>query len=279
MTERPFITFLTPAYNAADTIAESIASVLKQEGAPFELVVIDDGSTDDTAAVAAAAIGNDPRARIVSRRNGGSGAALNTGAAAASGTWLSMVDADDFLADDALKKRIAFMEAHPGYTLYSFGFVYLDPDGTTDPPLEGRVQCSVTVDDLLSFPLIPGNAMFRAEDLEAIGGFHEQCYNEDYDLWIRLLLNGATHIHQPEPLYFYRRHPGQKTADLITMRVDDIAILSEVIATGLLDEHQLHLARRMIATYRRHTALRRILYKIIGRDRTEALIRKIRDRA
>jgi glycosyltransferase involved in cell wall biosynthesis len=89
------ISVLVPAYNEANGLAASLASIrtamraFEARGWGTELVVCDNNSTDDTAAIAAAA-----GARVVFEPVNQIGRARNTAAAAASGDWLVFVDAD-----------------------------------------------------------------------------------------------------------------------------------------------------------------------------------------
>jgi glycosyltransferase involved in cell wall biosynthesis len=93
------ISVLIAAYNARDTIAETLASVLNQTLLPDEIIVVDDGSTDHTGKVAAAASNV---IRVIRQTNQGPAAALNMGLKLATGDLLSFVDADDLWERDKL---------------------------------------------------------------------------------------------------------------------------------------------------------------------------------
>ena len=93
------ISVLIPAYNAEDTIAETLASVLNQTLLPDEIIVVDDGSTDHTAKVAASASNS---IRVIGQTNRGPAAALNMGVKLATGDLLSFIDADDLWERDKL---------------------------------------------------------------------------------------------------------------------------------------------------------------------------------
>ena len=88
------LSIVMPAYNERRTIARAIAEVMSAElPCPFELIVVNDGSTDGTTEILQAL--DHPRARVVEHpRNLGKGAALQTGAAVATGTHLVPFDAD-----------------------------------------------------------------------------------------------------------------------------------------------------------------------------------------
>jgi glycosyltransferase involved in cell wall biosynthesis len=88
-------------YNRAATLDRSLASVLTQSFADYELILVDDASTDDTPARLRSF--TDPRVRILfHEQNLGTGPARNTGVAAARGDWIVFVDSDDELVPGAL---------------------------------------------------------------------------------------------------------------------------------------------------------------------------------
>jgi hypothetical protein len=96
------ITVLTPTYNRAYTLERLYQSLLLQS-APFEWLIIDDGSTDTTKELIAAFQKDTPfLIRYIYQENSGKHVAINTGAYAAEGDFIFIVDSDDMLTDDAL---------------------------------------------------------------------------------------------------------------------------------------------------------------------------------
>ena len=105
------ITVVTPAFNAAPFIGDSIRSVLAQTHRDLRLVVVDDGSTDATASIVTAL--TDPRLTLVWQVNAGVAAARNRGMAVVEGGALLFLDADDWLAPAALATLSATLDAAP----------------------------------------------------------------------------------------------------------------------------------------------------------------------
>lgn len=103
----PSVSVVLPVYNAAQTVAQTIASVLAQSFTAFELVIIDDGSTDDTLARLMPFAEADARIHLVSRENGGVSSARNLGVELARGGLIAFIDADDLWAADKLAAHVA----------------------------------------------------------------------------------------------------------------------------------------------------------------------------
>lgn len=87
------ITVIVPTFNCGRFIAESIQSILAQTLQPEEIIVVDDGSTDNTEEVVGTF--TDPRIRYIRQNNAGVSVARNTGLAAATGEYITFLDADD----------------------------------------------------------------------------------------------------------------------------------------------------------------------------------------
>ena len=99
---KPFISVIMPAYNAKDQIENAISSIKSQTMEHWELIVVDDSSTDDTPDVVEEWCSKDPRIILIRLdENRGPGYAKNCGLSKAAGTYITFIDADDWLDKDA----------------------------------------------------------------------------------------------------------------------------------------------------------------------------------
>lgn len=95
----PKVTVIIPFYQVELYIGACIESVLGQDYPNLEILLVDDASTDNSRLIANRFAADDPRLRILTHdKNRGPGPARNTGARAATGTWLIYLDSDDLLA-------------------------------------------------------------------------------------------------------------------------------------------------------------------------------------
>jgi glycosyltransferase involved in cell wall biosynthesis len=107
------------AYNADATMARSVASVLAQSYADFELIIVDDGSRDGSAGMARLLAIEDRRIRTLRQAHAGTASARNRGIAAATGEYLAFLGAGDLWSRTRLARHLAVMESAPecGVTL------------------------------------------------------------------------------------------------------------------------------------------------------------------
>ncbi len=123
----PTFSVIIPAFNSSTTLARALDSVLNQEYAALEVIVVDDASTDDTAAVISRY-----GSKVESIRqpvNQGVAAARNRGAAAATGEWLAFLDADDYYFPCRLARHAEWIVSDSELDLLTGDYEYRSPEG------------------------------------------------------------------------------------------------------------------------------------------------------
>lgn len=226
----PEISVVIPAYNAADTLPQTLASLSAQTFADFEAIVIDDGSRDDTAERARAC--GDPRIRVLSIPNGGVAAARNRGIDETRSELVAFLDADDLWLPDKLALQMEALRAHPGAGICVTSATRIDRDSRPIGPTLFRDPVDVT-EALLLDSMIVGcisSGLVRRSLLEQVGGFNpsfSQC--ADWDLWLRLSLVGRF-VALAEPLVQYRSHTGNMSSNLGLLERDTFAVLDGFFA-------------------------------------------------
>lgn len=101
------ISVIIPAYNAQAYLRDCLESVLAQTYTDWEAIIVDDGSTDSTASIALEYAGKDKRFRVVSTPNQGVSSARNLALDMSKGEWITFLDSDDLLPENALERYVA----------------------------------------------------------------------------------------------------------------------------------------------------------------------------
>ena len=202
----PPVTIVVPAYQAAQTVGETLASLSAQTYGNLEIIVVDDGSSDGTAEIVQQAVTrSNGHVCLVRQKNAGQAAALNAGWKQASGAYFGYLAADDVLYPNAITKMVQFLETH-----LEFIGAYPDYDLID---ANSKVIRSVHAPDYDAHDLVelivcqPGpGALFRRLAFEQTGGWDPSLSQmPDFDFWLRLTRFG-TLARVPEPLAGFRVH-------------------------------------------------------------------------
>ena len=227
----PALCVALPVYNARRYLAAALASILGQFFRDFELVAVDDGSTDDSLAILRAFAARDARLRVISRPNTGLAGALNDAWRASTAPFVARMDADDIAFPGRFARQVAHLEAHPEIVALGSAIVFMDAAGrpVKDCPRplgHEEIEAALLRGDGGS--LIHPVVMLRRTALEAIGGYRPEAYFvEDLDLYLRLARVGRL-ANLPEPLLFYRVHPGSMNFVKYTgRRAAELRVLAE----------------------------------------------------
>ncbi|ABQ69725.1 glycosyl transferase, family 2 [Rhizorhabdus wittichii RW1] len=216
----PRVSVLTAVRNGADWLGETIRSVAGQSIA-HEHVVVDDGSTDATPDVAAAHAGT---IRYVRRDPAGAPAALGHALSLATAPYVTILDADDLMADDErLARQAAVLDAHPAIDLALGQYREFASGAALE---QGRWQ--VRTEPQAGF--LTGAVMFR-RDLALRIGFDEKLVLGWFvDFVVRAREAGAREM-VTDDLVFLRRVHGANTTIVESNRQSDyLAVARAAIA-------------------------------------------------
>ncbi|MEP7207734.1 MAG: glycosyltransferase family A protein [Casimicrobiaceae bacterium] len=215
-----------PAFNAAWCVGRAIDSVLAQTYHDYEIIVVDDGSTDETPGVLQ---GYGAQLRVVTKPNGGLSSARNAGIAAARGTYVAFLDADDRWIAQKLERQVALMDADTTLAFCSTAARVETPDGVplvpwrcgacTGSPLEAIFTANGFVAGSGSAVLVRRDALLLA------GPFDEKLRSlEDVDMWMRLAKVGGYACLDKQLAIIFKR-PDSMSRQLDVMRSSAIAVM------------------------------------------------------
>jgi Glycosyl transferase family 2 len=246
---------IVAAYQVADVIGDALASLADQTVRPLEVIVCDDGSTDDLERAL------DPfQSEIVFLRkaHGGEASAKNAAAAAARGEFLLILDADDVYLPRRVEALTDLARFRPDLDIL-----------TTDGYLvvgERRIRRNYNrywefdvVDQrraILQRNFIFGLAAVRRTRFLEHGGFDESIlWTTDWDLWLRLILDGSRAGLVNEPLALYRLRETSLTArrrELVLGKLSTLGKARHSLALKADDETVLD---RAIAAHERELSM------------------------
>jgi glycosyltransferase involved in cell wall biosynthesis len=127
--EDPLVSVITPLYNAAAYISETIKSVQNQTYPHWEHIIVDDASGDDSASIAQGFSTNDPRIRFYPlKQNMGAAYCRNKATKMARGAYIAFLDADDLWHPEKLQLQLGFMAKHQCDVSYT-SYLHIDQSG------------------------------------------------------------------------------------------------------------------------------------------------------
>ncbi|WP_425040311.1 glycosyltransferase family 2 protein [Primorskyibacter sp. S187A] len=198
----PLASLIVPAFNVADTLAETLDALLRQTAQDFEIIIVNDGSTDATLDIAQSYEGRGP-IHILSQANRGLAGARNTGIDAARGAFIGFCDADDVWRPEKLQSHLTHLMANPALGVSYSGSALIADDGTSLGLSQRPKLTGITAQDILKRnPIGNGSAgVFRKAALREIAyrpAFETQRdwvfdetfrQSEDIECWLRLALS------------------------------------------------------------------------------------------
>jgi len=214
----PKVSVLMPCYDAADTLDEALDSLAAQSLQNHELVAVDDGSNDSTLEVLQQRTRSDRRIRLLTQPHAGIVAALNAGLGACQTDLVARMDADDRAHPQRLEMQLAFLEANPEVAVVGCRVAGFPPEQVRQGlQIYLEWQNNLLSDEdirremFVESPLAHPSVMFRRSWVERAGGYQDNGWAEDYDLWMRLYMAGARFAKLPEVLLEWRERPERLT--------------------------------------------------------------------
>lgn len=200
---QPTVSVVTPAYNAARFIEETMDSVRAQTYQDWEMIVVDDQSTDKTVELVKQYEQMDSRIHLVQlEQNSGSAIARNTAMDHAKGKYIAFLDSDDRWLPEKLTKQLHFMQENDlAFTFTKYIRMHESGELTNGV---SRAPVKLGYDDLMKRCVI--GCLTVMIDREKIG--EERMVNirtrQDYAFWLTITRKGFNAYGLPEVLAEYR---------------------------------------------------------------------------
>lgn len=230
------VSIIIPAYNAENTIKNTINSLLSQSLSNIEIIIIDDGSTDNTAKIIKEFMDENPiKIKYFYQKNSGVSAARNLGIKNASGTYIGFVDADDTV-DKYMYEKLYDKAFHNDADIVVCGRIDIDAEGKKIVKLpklkddnSNIYKSPSIISDMTAFiwDKIYKTSMIKGKRLE----FSKEIkYAEDFLFLFESLLETQKVSVVDEPLYYYYvRGTGAATSNFNNNILDIPKAIEKVI--------------------------------------------------
>ena len=213
----PLISVIVPCYNQAQFLDECLQSVLDQTYQDWECIIVNDGSSDQTEQFAKKWVKKDKRFIYFYKENGGLSSARNFGLDRASGTWIQLLDCDDYLDPNKLEKQLSVLTE---VSICDYRKVDMKKNILKDNYCKPFSENLFSYSDLilkweteLSIPC--HCALFKKTDLR----FNENLTNhEDWVFWLKLFYQREKVAYHKEVLAFYRINENSMSRNDVRMK-------------------------------------------------------------
>jgi glycosyltransferase involved in cell wall biosynthesis len=207
-----------PYRDAASTIDEALGSMLEQRGVDLEIMAVDDGSTDDGPARVARLAARHSCITMLAAGGRGIVSALNLGLEHARAPLIARMDSDDISHPNRLATQLDALARAPDVAAIGT-LVEAFPARHVGAGLERYVawlNSLITPEDhareiFVESPLCHPSVLMRRTALDAVGGYRDVPWPEDYDLWLRMDAAGLQLGKVPVPLFKWRHRSGRLT--------------------------------------------------------------------
>lgn len=191
------VSIITPTYNRAHLIGETIQSVLAQTSPNFEHIIVDDGSTDNTEEVIKSF--NDERLKYFKYdKIGNISTLLNLAIQHSSGDYIAVLDSDDLWSSLKLETIMTIFNSDNSIQLVTHDIQYFSDKNKLQKKYsnyETDFYKNIT-EELLTFKFIAFSVFtFRKKLIETIGGFNEKFIVGDQNFFIRAAIDNKIYFH------------------------------------------------------------------------------------
>lgn len=221
MKDYGLVSIITPSYNSADYIVDTIEAILKQTYSHWELLITDDCSTDNTIEIIEDYVKKDTRIKLQKLAiNSGAGICRNKSIEIAKGRYIAFCDSDDVWMPQKLEKQLAFMNQKQCALTYS-SYMLMDEEGHE----KGIIVCR----SQLNFNLLKRDneigCLTAMYDTEKLGKMYMSSIRkrQDWGLWLEILAKCKVAYGIKEPLAYYRIREGSisnKKIDLVKHNIN-----------------------------------------------------------
>lgn len=227
MLKQPKVSVIIAVWNAENYLDRCMESMLNQTYKNIELILCDDCSSDNSLKMAYDYSKKDKRIKVLKNDNNlRSAATRNKCIKEAKGKYLLIQDVDDYSDLTRIEKQVDFLEKHPEYAYVSSSIYRVDDEGIWGE-YTPWASSPKNRDFLWGLPYVHPATMFRTDVINKINGYRvakETDRTEDFDLFLRLHMNGYYGFNLPEKLLYYNENEGTYLRRKYKYRIDEFKV-------------------------------------------------------
>ena len=198
--KQPLVSVIIPIYNYGNQFEKTLQSVFESSYKNLEIIIVNDGSTDEYISLKLKSIDHS-NIRIINQTNFGPSSARNNGIKMSKGDFILPLDGDDKILPEYIQSCVTILKNNENISP-----VYCDTHHIGEiQGVEQRPEWSM--ERLIKGPFIVNCSMFHRKAFDICDGYDSELKGwEDYDLWIRMGINGYVGKRIPKPLFVYFHH-------------------------------------------------------------------------
>lgn len=234
--ELPLISVISPVYNVADFLSQSIRSMVRQTYSNLEILLIDDGSDDESGAIADEWATHDPRIKVVHKRHSGQSDARNMALDLCKGEYLTFVDSDDFIDPRFIETLYQLARQYNCDAAICDWVEFDDALGVApiqeqvEPPflkIYGNQEAILNILYQKNLTNSPCSRLFKTKVFKDIRFKSGRIY-EDLAIVIPCFENTKKIIFSSHKMYYYRHHASSTIGKFSIKRADVLNIMDDM---------------------------------------------------
>lgn len=248
---KPKVSVIMGVYkiNDENILRKSIDSILNQTFSDFEFIICDDGSDDNTFELVKKICKEDSRVILIKNdKNKGLANVLNRCYKMANGEYIARMDADDESDLKRFERQVDFLDTHYEVDLIACDCNVFDNNGIYSEKCFNEIIDKE--DFLFNSPIVHPTIMVRKKSLEKVGGYRDikKTYRvEDYDLFMRMYIDGQKMCTLKEKLFNYREDINTYSRRKYKYRINEFLIrLEHFYKMGLLPKYFIYVIKPLI---------------------------------
>lgn len=220
------VSVVIPCYNRERYVLECLDSLFKQSYLNIELIIIDDASTDGTLSTIKSWMQSfktdspestwNERIQLLSMpRNTGFAGAVTTGMHLARGEFIAMQDSDDISHPDRISRQVEFLRQYPNVGVVGSVYAVFQDGNFEQQRIANWIRFGESIKQKYAkgrHCVCHGTILLRGRIFDTLGGPNRRYPGaEDFEFIARIISNRITIDNIPEVLYYYRKHPDQRS--------------------------------------------------------------------